>query len=44
MKYNINYADEGYDLSEEYFNKKGKTIDNESEVYFPRETSKPPHY
>ena len=45
MNYNIYLDDDVYDLSEEYFNKKGNNNDNdEVEVYFPLETSKPPHY
>ena len=45
MNYNIYPDDDVYDLSEEYFNKKGNNNDdNEIEVYFPLETSKPPHY
>ena len=34
----------GYDPSDEYFKKKGETYENETEEYFPQETSKPPHY
>jgi len=44
MKDKINPDDDGYDASEEYFKKKGNASDNEIEVYFPLETSKPPHY
>ena len=44
MKDNINPDDDGYDPSEEYFEKKGNTSDNETDVYFPQESSKPPHY
>ena len=44
MKDIINPDDEGYDISEEYFKKKTNTNDNETEVYFPQDTSKPPHY
>ena len=44
MKDNINPDDEGYDPSEEYYKKKGNSNDNETEVYFPQETTKPPHY
>ena len=44
MNYNIYPDDDVYDLSEEYFNKKSNTNDDEIEVYFPLETSKPPHY
>ena len=45
MNYNIYPDDDVYDLSEEYFNKKSNNNDDdEIEVYFPLETSKPPHY
>ena len=44
MKSIINPDDYGYDPSEEYFNKKDNTKYNETEDYFPQETSKPPHY
>tara|TARA_Y100001968_G_scaffold156065_1_gene142573 strand:+ start:862 stop:1041 length:180 start_codon:yes stop_codon:yes gene_type:complete len=44
MKDNINPDNDGYDPSEEYFKKKENTNDYESEVYYPQETSKPPHY
>ena len=44
MKDNINPDNDGYDPSEEYFKKKGDANENETEVYFPEETSKPPHY
>ena len=45
MNHNIYPGDDVYDLSEEYFNKKGNNNDDdEIEVYFPLETSKPPHY
>ena len=45
MKDKINPDNDGYDPSEEYFNKKtGDTYANETEEYFPRETSYPPHY
>ena len=46
MNYNIYPDDDVYDLSEEYFNKKGNNYDDddEIEVYFPLEISKPPHY
>ena len=45
MNYNIYPDDDVYDLSEEYFNKKSNNNDDdEVEVYFPLETSKPPHY
>ena len=45
MNYKIYPDDDVYDLSEEYFNKKSNNNDDdEIEVYFPLETSKPPHY
>ena len=44
MKDNINPDDEGCDPSDDYFRKKDNTIDKETEVYFPLETTKPPHY
>ena len=44
MKGKINPDNDGYDPSEEYFKKKHDTYENETEEYFPQETSKPPHY
>ena len=45
MKDKINPDNDGYDPSEEYFNKKiDNTYENESDEYFPQETSTPPHY
>ena len=44
MKDNINPDDDVSDLSEEYFQKKGNANDTETEIYFPQENSKPPHY
>ena len=44
MKAKFNPDNEGFDPSEEYFNKKSETNENENEEYFPQETSKPPHY
>ena len=44
MKGKINPDNDGYDPSEEYFQKKSDTYENETEEYFPEETSKPPHY
>ena len=44
MKEKFNPDDDGYDPSVEYFQKKGDENDNEVEEYFPKETSKPPHY
>ena len=45
MKGKINPDNDGYDPSEEYFNKKkDNTYETETEEYFPEETSKPPHY
>ena len=40
----INPDNDGFDPSEEYFKKKVDTHENETEEYFPQETSKPPHY
>tara|TARA_Y100001968_G_scaffold258565_1_gene245559 strand:+ start:227 stop:361 length:135 start_codon:yes stop_codon:yes gene_type:complete len=44
MKDNIKPDNEGYDQSEEYFRKKDDSYEQENEEYFPKETSKPPHY
>ena len=44
MKEKINPDDDVFDPSEEYFNKKDTTHENESEDYFPQETLRPPHY
>ena len=44
MKDKTNPDNDGYDPSEEYFQKKGDTYENETDEYFPQETSKPPHY
>jgi len=44
MKDRINPDNDGYDPSEEYFQKKGDIHDKEAEEYFPQETSIPPHY
>ena len=45
MKDKINPDNDGVDPSEEYFNKKKvNTYENETEEYFPKETSTPPHY
>ena len=46
MKGTINPDNDGYDPSEEYFKKKGDTYETETETeeYFPKEPSKPPHY
>ena len=44
MKENINPDNDCFDLSEEYFRKKIDSYENETEEYFPQETSKPPHY
>ena len=44
MKNKINPENDTFDLSEEYFKKKGENNDNDTEEYFPQETSKPPHY
>ena len=42
MKEKLNPDNDGFDPSEEHFKKKGDT--DETEEYFPPETSKPPHY
>ena len=44
MKDKSNPEADGYDPSEEYFRKKDESYQKESEEYFPKETSKPPHY
>ena len=44
MKDKINPDNDSFDPSEEYFDKKGDTYKNETEEYFPQETSNPPHY
>ena len=44
MKANFNPDNESYDPSEEYFKKKDGNHEDETEDYFPHETSKPPHY
>ena len=44
MKDTFNPDNDGFDPSEEYFKKKGDKYENETEEYFPQETSKPPHY
>tara|TARA_B100000214_G_C23456124_1_gene396056 strand:+ start:140 stop:343 length:204 start_codon:yes stop_codon:yes gene_type:complete len=47
MKDKINPDNDGYDQSDEYFNKKTDytcETETETEEYFPQETSKPPHY
>ena len=44
MKKIINSDDYGYDLTEEHFKKEVNANNNETEEYFPLETSKPPHY
>ena len=44
IKDKINPDNDGFDPSEEYFKKKGYSYENETEEYFPQETSKPPHY
>ena len=39
------YPDNDYfDPTEEYFRKKDESNENETEEYFPQESSKPPHY
>tara|TARA_B100000965_G_scaffold392177_1_gene401432 strand:+ start:4981 stop:5115 length:135 start_codon:yes stop_codon:yes gene_type:complete len=44
MKEKINPDNDCFDQSEEYFRKKDNSDINETEEYFPQETSKPPHY
>tara|TARA_B100000700_G_scaffold110512_1_gene124500 strand:- start:406 stop:540 length:135 start_codon:yes stop_codon:yes gene_type:complete len=44
MKENLNPDDDCFDPYEEYSRKKGDSYANETEEYFPQETSKPPHY
>ena len=45
MKDKINPDNDGCDPSEEYFKRKeSDTYENETEEYFPLETSIPPHY
>ena len=41
---NTNPDNDIFDPSEEYFIKKDDSNENESEEYFPNQTSKPPHY
>ena len=41
MKDKFNPDNDGFDQSEEYFKKKGDKYENETEEYFPQETSKP---
>ena len=44
MKTKINFDDDGFDPTEEYFKRKYVTHENENEEYFPQETLTPPHY
>ena len=44
MKEKINPDNDSFDPSEEYFKRKDDSYENETEEYFPEETSKPPHY
>ena len=44
MKEKVNPDNDIFDPSEEYFKKKDNSFENETEEYFPQETSKPPHY
>ena len=44
MKKKINPDNDGFDQAEEYFRKKDGSSENETEEYFPQESSKPPHY
>ena len=42
MEKELNYDNDGLDLSEEYFRRKEKS--NDEDTYFPPEGSEPPHY
>ena len=44
MKKEINPDNDSYDSSEEYFKEKYEKFEHETDEYFPKETSKPPHY
>ena len=44
MKDEINQDNDGFDPSEDHYKKKDEIYENETEEYFPLETSKPPHY
>ncbi len=44
MNNKINPDNDCFDQSEDYFKKKSDTYENETEEYFPQESSKPPHY
>ena len=44
MKEVLNPDNDCFDQSEEYFKKKYDSNENETEEYFPKSTSKPPHY
>ena len=44
MRDKINPNNDSFDQSEEYFKKKADKFENETEEYFPQDTSKPPHY
>ena len=44
MENELNYDNEGLDLSEEYFRKIKNKKDNDDETYYPPEDSEPPHY
>ena len=44
MNKKINPDNDAFDPSEEYFRKDNDSYENESEEYFPENTSKPPHY
>tara|TARA_B100000965_G_C19383640_1_gene665754 strand:- start:122 stop:256 length:135 start_codon:yes stop_codon:yes gene_type:complete len=44
MKAKSNPNDDVFDPSEEYFKNKDASYENETEEYFPLETSIPPHY
>ena len=44
MKEKINPDNDCFEPFEEYLRKKDESYENETEEYFPQETSKPPHY
>ncbi len=44
MQEKINTDNDCFDPSDEYFRNKDNAYENETEEYFPQETSKPPHY
>ena len=44
MRKRINPDNDIFDPLEEYFKKENDSMENDSEVFFPEEESKPPHY